>query len=301
MESVILKIVLGKNHKYIYNNIMDFKCLMILYSLILIFILMLFMMYIIKQKKRTVEKFIENIPKIVHQTYSSYEDIPECVKTIMKKNEKRNPNYEFRFYDDEKIDRYVKENVDDRAYSAFKKLSPTCGACRADFFRYVVVYQEGGIYADIKTLFEKPLDEWINDNAKIKLTMWPWMKWKKLKKFYHTDHIPNSENYEINQAVILYPPKHDILKEVIVNMVDKIHKKNKNKKKKSNPMDVLETTGPHLYTNVIAKNLDNLDYEFMIDGDNLYNGNVIYDGTKGCYHETQRNQNKRYKGLFLND
>ena len=47
MEYVILKIVLGKNHKYIYNNIMNFKCLMkyneFHYSLILIFILMLFM------------------------------------------------------------------------------------------------------------------------------------------------------------------------------------------------------------------------------------------------------------------
>lgn len=269
---------------------------MILYG-ILFFVILILQFNNYKHEKRFVEKFIENIPKIVHQTYSSYEDIPECVKQIMNVNKKRNPNYEFRFYDDKDIDRYIKENVDERAYFAFKKLSPTCGACRADFFRYVVVYQEGGIYADIKTSFEKPLDDWINDNTKIKLTMWPWMKWKKLKKLYHKEHVPNSENYEINQAVIIYPRKHDILKEVIVNMVDKIHKKSM-KKGKTNPMDVLETTGPHLYTNVIAKNLDNLDYEFMIGGDNLYNGNVIYDGTKGCYHETQRNQNKRYKGLF---
>jgi len=161
----------------------------------------------------------------------------------------------------------------------------------------VVVYHEGGVYADIKTLFEKPLDEWINENTKIKLTMWPWMKWKKLKKFYPIEHTPKSQKYEINQAVIMYPPKHPLLKKVIENMVDTIHKKSETKQKTSQ-MDVLETTGPHLYTHVVAQNLHDLDYQLMDQGENLYNGNIIYDGTEGCYHKTQRSQNKRYTALF---
>ena len=57
---------------------------------------------------------------------------------------------------------------------------------------------------------------------------------------------------------------------------------------------VLETTGPHIFTSVIAPQLDNYNVQLMENGDNLYNGKVIYDGTNGCYHKTQRKQNIRY-------
>ena len=80
-------------------------------------------------------------------------------------------------------------------------------------------------------------------------------------------------------------------------MVDAIHEKSETKRETSQ-IDVLETTGPHLYTNVVARNLHDLDYQLMDEGDDLYNGNVLYDGTKGCYHQTQRSQNIRYTKLF---
>lgn len=234
-----------------------------------------------------------SIPPIVYQTYSSYEDLPECVREVMDRNKARNPSYTFKFFDDFAVEQYVRDHTSPKEYFAFQQLNPKCGACRADFFRYVVIYNEGGIYADIKTEFKTPLDDWIHTSSKIKMTVWPWIKYRKLRNLFPKKYRPKSNRYEINQAVIMYPAKHPFLRVVIDEMVERILKKNKKRN------DVLSTTGPHMYTAAIAPQLPFFDYEMMEDGDNLYNEHVTYDGTKGCYHDVQRKQKRRYDGLSV--
>lgn len=263
---------------------------------IVIIILFIFVLSFNSYRKKYIENYIDyfsNIPRIIHQTYSSYDNIPDCVKKVMKENEKNNPQYTFKFYDDDAIVEYIKYNTSQQTYEAFSKLNPKCGACKADFFRYIILYKEGGVYADIKTKFKVNLDDWIHKNTKLKLTLWPWLTHSHLDKYYHKDSKPKSNNREINQAVLIFPPKHPLMKEVIDKMILNIEEQHVTQERKS----VLETTGPHLFTSVIAPQLDNYDIELMEDGDNLYNGKVMYDGTKGCYHDTQRKQNLRYSKL----
>lgn len=266
-------------------------------SLFLLVVVIVSSLLFFKEKRKTyVEGFVEyfsNIPKVVYQTYSSYENIPDCVKKVMAENKEKNPEYVFKFFDDNAIEDYIKYNTSSDVYRAFTKINSKCGACKADFFRYVIMYNEGGIYADIKTKFKVNLDQWIHNNTKLKLTLWPWLTHSHLDKYYHPNFKPSSNNREINQAVLIFPPKHPLMKQVIDKMIINIEDQHISKKRKS----VLETTGPHLFTSVIAPQLGDYDIELMEDGDNLYNGNVLYDGTGGCYHETQRKQNLRYSNL----
>ena len=88
------------------------------------------------------------IPKICHQTWNTIDLCPE-IKQIMEKNKLNNPDIEFKLHIDK--DSYIKNNFDEITYTAFKKINPKYGAALADFFRYCVLYNEGGIYLDIKS------------------------------------------------------------------------------------------------------------------------------------------------------
>ena len=238
----------------------------------------------------------DDIPRLIHQTYSSYNDIPDCVKEVMRANKLLHPDYEFRFYDDAEVDEFIRKHTSDRTYAAFKSLNPKCGACKADFFRYIVLYVEGGVYADIKTKFKVHLDTWIRKNNKLKITMWPWQSHTNLRKYFHETTIPKSSRFEISQAVLVYPPLHPFLSEVVERMVSVIEKEVHSPNDTKRP-SALSLTGPHMYTSVIAPKLASNDYELMDNGENLYNGNVIYDGTLGCYHSNEERKGLRYTNL----
>lgn len=102
------------------------------------------------------------IPKICHQTWNTTDLCPE-IKQIIQNNKLNNPDIEFKLHTDK--DSYIKNNFDEKTYSAFKKINPKYGAMLADFFRYCVLYNEGGIYLDIKSsLNTKLFDNIIKDN-----------------------------------------------------------------------------------------------------------------------------------------
>lgn len=267
--------------------------LLFIFSILLIIFLIINSCFVSSKNIELYTQYFNDIPKVVYQTYKSYNDIPECVKKVMQHNISLNPEYEFKFFDDNAVETYIKKHTDKHIYDSFKKINSKCGACKADFFRYVIIYNEGGIYADIKTKFKVNLDSWINKSTKLKFTLWPWIKHSHLDQYYHPDFKPNSNNREINQAVILFPPKHPLLKKVIDDMIENIQSYHASNNRKS----VLATTGPHLYTKAIAPQLKYYDYDLMENGDNLYDGNVIYDGTDGCYHNTQIKQNLRYTNI----
>jgi len=90
------------------------------------------------------------ITKIIHQTYSDRNQLaPEIIKNIdyLKDN---NKDWEYRFYDDQDILDYVALHFGDKVLSRIKKINKKYSVVIADLFRYLVVYNEGGVYLDIK-------------------------------------------------------------------------------------------------------------------------------------------------------
>ena len=174
--------------------------------LLSIFTLSILILYFNSHRRTYIENYIENyIPRVIHQTYSTYDNIPECVKDVMEENKSNNPQYTFKFYNDQDIDNYIKYNTSPITYQAFSKLNPKCGACKADFFRYVIIYNEGGIYADIKVKFKVNLEDWIHKNSKLKLTMWPWFAHSNLDKYFHEGMVRREyENGLIDFSIIRF-------------------------------------------------------------------------------------------------
>jgi len=81
----------------------------------------------------------------------------------------KNPEYDYQFYDDERIDNFIRDEFGQEIFNLYKRIS--IGAAKADFFRYAILYKKGGIYLDIDSLILNKLDDFIlpTDSAVISL------------------------------------------------------------------------------------------------------------------------------------
>jgi hypothetical protein len=155
-----------------------------------------------------------SIPKVCHQTWMTRDLCPE-IKEIIQKNKRTNPDIEFRLYTDADIDSYIKKNFDDLTYTAFKKINPKYGSMLADFFRYCVLYNEGGIYLDIKSLLKTKLfDNVIKSNDICILDKQDFYREKWRRFFKYSTH---------EQWLLIFCKGHLYLKNMINLMVEALH------------------------------------------------------------------------------
>lgn len=100
------------------------------------------------------------IPKVFYQTWKK--ELPPQVKGLVDWMRKSNPEYQYRFFDDEKMDTFVRDYgklVDPRIEIAYNRL--LVGAAKADLWRYLVLYLCGGVYLDVDSLVTCPLRDLI--------------------------------------------------------------------------------------------------------------------------------------------
>ena len=95
------------------------------------------------------------IPKIIHQIHLGKKPLSEKEIEWQKTWKTYNPNYEFIFWDDKKIDELELTN---RMYLQNESYS-----IQSDILRYEILYQYGGVYVDTDFECLKNLDEFIND------------------------------------------------------------------------------------------------------------------------------------------
>lgn len=195
--------------------------------------------------------FGESIPKIIHQTFKT-KDLPEDLLEARLHIQKLNPEWEMKLYDDKDIEQYVRTYYGEKVWDYFLRISPEYGAARADLFRYLVMYREGGVYLDIKSSLTRPLDEVILPTDRILLAHWDneegefhhrWGLYKELRS------IPKGE---ILQWFIIATAGHPFLRQVILSVLYNIDH--------YNPFmtgvglyGVLRTTGPIAYTLSISE------------------------------------------------
>ncbi|SPW29016.1 Mannosyltransferase OCH1 and related enzymes [Elizabethkingia miricola] len=102
------------------------------------------------------------IPKVIYQTYK--DKIPWYSHFYIWRFRRKNKDFEYEFYNDERIDSFIKENFPEDVYYAYCKLQ--IGAAKADFFRYAILYKKGGVYLDIDSNILVNLNTFIQPNNK---------------------------------------------------------------------------------------------------------------------------------------
>lgn len=207
----------------------------------------------------------KSIPKIIHQTHYVGPDDPNCPKELkdnIAKLRELNPDWEYRFYDDAEIKRYIEQYFPDLLW-LYLKIDDRYGAARADFFRYLLMYREGGVYLDIKSNVTKPLNELLHKDDRIVLCHWPraWPDFIKGQSYGVSNPIG-----ELQQWHIVTVPGHPFLKQVINNVCNNIVH--------YNPIfhdaggwAVLNLTGPIAYTEAIFPILE--EHPHRMEDDHL--------------------------------
>lgn len=151
--------------------------------------------------------------------------------------------------------RYLYMHLPDvvRAYDALPHI-----ALKTDFFRYLILFAKGGIYADVDTVPLQPIPNWIPENVDpselgmiIGIESDPIIKdWR---KFY-------VRRLQFANWVIQAKPGHPILREIIASITETTLRKMqtndlyvKSEDDESFMLDVMEWTGDGAWTDVIFK------------------------------------------------
>lgn len=162
------------------------------------------------------------IPKIIYQTWYTTELHP-LIKSKVDNTKSLNPNYSHKIYTDEEIDRFVNENFPGEIAECYNRLNIV--VAKTDLWRYLILYKYGGVYLDMDSSIEKPLDELIKDEDKAVITS------EGNKEFYV-------------QWALIFSKGHPILKKTVELIVENI-------KNNSFPNDIHKMTGPTVFTRAV--------------------------------------------------
>ena len=164
---------------------------------------------------------------------------------------------------------YIKKNFSPEILNLYNKINPEYGPAKADFFRYLLMYVEGGVYFDNKSAMKFPLSNFLHydDQYIYILSHWPCKC-----QIIQTDN----EYGEFQQWYIITKPKHPYLKAVIEQVIHNIINYDI-EKTGTGKFAVLQVTGPIAYTNAILPIL--FDHPHRIFKSHEYIG-FIYDNTE---------------------
>lgn len=162
------------------------------------------------------------IPKIIVQTFKTA-DLPWITRFYVRRMQKKNPGWQYEFYDDERILRFFEAEYPEEYGKAYKSL--TIGAAKADFFRYAVLYRTGGVYLDIDGYVRTPFDRFLeaSDVAVV-------------------SHEGNPGLY--CQWALIFDKGHPFLERTLEKVLDNIQTRRY-------PNDVHKTTGPTVFTEAV--------------------------------------------------
>jgi mannosyltransferase OCH1-like enzyme len=183
------------------------------------------------------------IPKIIHYTFKT-NFLPKNIVDVINHNKQICNDFEFKFYDDDDVDNFIKSHFNINVYNAFKSINDKFGAMKADFFRYCVLYIHGGVYIDIKSKINYPLNKIIraNDICILDIPRNNLERWRRY-----------SPTYE--QWLLIFAPKHPYLHSMINLMIKYISKKYnptiKGIRTLTTKEKILNVTGPDSFTKAI--------------------------------------------------
>lgn len=180
-----------------------------------------------------------SIPKIIHQTIKSKEGLHPAYVANIARLKALNPGWEHRLYDDQDIEAFIAADYGADVLATYRRLNPIYGAMRADFFRYLLMHRQGGVYLDIKSSCAHPLDSILRMDEAYLLSHWRDERWGRYPEL--------GPNGEFQQWHIAARPGHPFLAAVIERVTANIAKYTP-ARDGTGRLAVFRLTGPIAYT-----------------------------------------------------
>lgn len=194
------------------------------------------------------------IPRALYQTFSTSELTPELEKNV-EELRYANPKWEYRLYDDKAVTRFILDRYGRDVLKLFEKISPAYGAARADLFRYLLIYDRGGIYLDVKSRFVVPISSVVSGHENYVLS-----RWRNAAADTHAGwglhaELSDVPGGEFQQWHVIAAPGHPFLRAVIERVLHGIETY-RVRDDETGWLGVLRLTGPIAYTLAIAPLID---------------------------------------------
>jgi mannosyltransferase OCH1-like enzyme len=227
------------------------------------------------------------IPKVIIQTsnYNNNKNIYHY-NSIMSLIE-LNPEYSYKIFNDDECRLFIKNNLNKisllnnelesiNILNAYDLLIP--GALKADLFRYVYLYLNGGCYFDCKIIIKKPLNKIIKSDDKLLLSL-------------------NSNNMLYNGIIFIEKKNNEMLK-CLDSCVSNILSKNKGH-------DPHSITGNELFNFYFNNN----NPSFKRKGDLFYfynekdtnNTNYLFDYSYKDYYSNYYGSDRDFRSMWHNN
>lgn len=159
----------------------------------------------VKENPNSNEK---RIPRIIHQTWFDELSAARYPHFQRLQNSWKASGWDYRFYKDEDCVLYVQQNYPRRFVDAYDAVLP--GAFKADLFRLLVLFKDGGVYSDIDVQLDVDLDMFITNDLSFFVP-----------RDVPLDYWPNS-NYCLWNGLLGAAPGHPIVAKAIEDVVTTI-------------------------------------------------------------------------------
>ena len=185
---------------------------------------------------------IRVIPKIIWQTHEyEYDNLPSIYQYTSSIWKEKSDGWEYRYVSAAERRLFIEQYFPQYLY-LYDYIGP--GIYKADFWRYLILYQFGGIYADLDSVLELQLDgpecaKLIDFNASLSVAS-------------------NLGEGIYNNCCIIAAPKDPVILDVIHSMIGKCIELYSLEEDLSGTGIWVIATGPQMYDEVIRKNIGRL-------------------------------------------
>lgn len=188
------------------------------------------------------------IPKLIHQTTSSRRTLTEPFLANFEKIRHLHPGWTVTFYDDADRREFIRMHFGKEMLQTYLSINPKYGPARADLFRYLLLYQCGGVYLDIKSSTTICLDSVLQSTDQYLLSHWDNAHGRPFEGWGLRAETPYPGEFQ--QWHIIAAPRHPFLERVIRSVQMNIHCYNPSLDG-TGKRAVLRVTGPIAYTKAI--------------------------------------------------
>lgn len=111
------------------------------------------------------------IERVIHQTYYT-RAIPEQAQENVAALRHLNPGWMYRYWSHQDQHDFIYQFFGWDILKLYLRINPRYGAARADLFRYLCIYQFGGVYLDIKSGSTVPFEDILLPGDQFLLSQW---------------------------------------------------------------------------------------------------------------------------------
>ena len=202
------------------------------------------------------------IPKKIFQTAKSFEGLSKDFKDNIARLKSLNPDWNYKFYDDAEMKDYIRQNLSADDWSELEQVNPKYGVVYADLFRYILIYNEGGVYLDVKSTAKRPLTEVLNPEFSFVISQWPNKLGQRFKTAGLHPELVRVPGGEFQQWNIIAEAKHPFLKAALEQAIYNIRTYTP-KTFGVDSLGVLRLSGPIAYTKAIYPLLDHCPHNIV--------------------------------------